>query len=229
MLQVRAVVVVSPCQCSFVLGVLTYAYAAPVIAPIAGGWIVSNSHLGWRWTEWVTLIISGAVFLLSFCLLPETYLPVLLDWKAAQLRRITKDDRYVSEHAESSSFIRRIKDVLPLPAEFFAKEPVIAVLGGYLILLYVLLFTFLSGFDYIFKETYQFSVEYTGSCFGSIAAGATAFTLLAPGLYSWARHKTEYRKGAQVEPEFISPGLAMNFDEAFTKPILRELQALLLP
>jgi hypothetical protein len=66
----------------------------------------------------------------------------------------------------------------------------------------VLLFTFLSGFDYIFKETYSLSSGLTGSSFGSIAAGATFFTALAPGLYSWARSKTEHKHGSPITPEF---------------------------
>lgn len=122
---------------------------APVIAPIAAGWIVENTSLGWRWTEWMTLNISGAAFTLALLFLPETYLPILLDWKAKQLRRVTGDERYVSEHAQSASFIKRLRQVLPLPAKFWAKEPVISILATYFVLLYVLLFTFLYRFDYI--------------------------------------------------------------------------------
>ena len=172
-----------------------------MIAPIAGGWIVAHTRLGWRWTEWMTLIISSAAFLIAFLFLPETYLPVLLDWKAKHLRRVTGKN-YVSEHAQSAPLVKRMRESLPLPVKFFSTEPVITVLGTYLVLLYTLLFTFLSGFDYIFKETYGLPTELVGSCFGAIAAGATAFTLLAPGFYSWARHRTEHVQGASVKPEF---------------------------
>jgi hypothetical protein len=126
----------------------------------------------------------------------------LLDWKAAGLRRVTGDPRYVSKHAESATLMDRLRAGITLPVKFFVTEPVVAVLGIYLVLLYVLLFTFLSGFDYTFKETYGLSTAQTGSCFGAIAAGSTAFTLFAPGLYSWARHRTEHVRGAKVTPEF---------------------------
>lgn len=95
-----------------------------------------------------------------------------------------------------------MKEILPLSAIFFATEPVITVLGSYLILLYSLLFTFLSGFDYIFMETYKLSTGQTGSCFGAIALGATVATVAAPGLYRWSRQKTHYEHGAYVAPEF---------------------------
>ncbi|CAJ2511141.1 Uu.00g067660.m01.CDS01 [Anthostomella pinea] len=192
-----------PVKTAFVFPVIAWAnVAAPVLAPIAGGWIVSNGSLSWRWTEWSTLIISGFAFLVAFLFLPETYLPLLLDWKAEHLRRVTGDDRYVSEHSEAASFSERLRKALPLPVKFLAGEPVITVLGGYLILLYVLLFTFLSGFDYIFRDTYGLSTAMSGSCFGSIAAGATFFTLLSPGFYTLARWKTEYVRGSSIHPEF---------------------------
>ncbi|KAK0630496.1 major facilitator superfamily domain-containing protein [Bombardia bombarda] len=188
------------------------AWAFPLVAPchcpIAGGWIVQNPNLSWRWTEWVTLIISSAAFLLALFFLPETHLPTLLKWKAAHLRRVHNSPDYVSELDEAASFLDRMKDSLQLPVRFFFTEPVVAVLGSYLVLLYILLFTFLSGFDYVFKATYDLSPGLTGSCFGAIAAGATAFTLLAPGFYSWARHKTEHVSGASVQPEFrLWPGI----------------------
>jgi DHA1 family multidrug resistance protein-like MFS transporter len=164
--------------------------------------VVQNPKLNWQWTEWITLIISAFAFFIAFLFLPETYLPVILDWKAKQLREVTGDSNFVSVHAETASFFQRLKDVLPLPVTFFLHEPVITVLGSYLVFLYILLFSFLSGFDYIFKETYQLSSGMTGSCFGSIAAGATTFTLCAPGLYSWARYHTEFVSGANIKPEF---------------------------
>ncbi|CCT69329.1 related to multidrug efflux pump [Fusarium fujikuroi IMI 58289] len=168
----------------------------------ASGWIVSNPRLGWRWTEWTTLMISGAAFVVALLFLPETYFPLILSWKAKELRRVTGDPRYTSQHEQKHSFWKQMRETLPLPATFFRSEPVIIVLGLYLVLLYILLFSFLSGFDYIFKETYKLEPGYQGSCFAAIAAGATAFVLCGPGLYEWARQHTERVRGASIQPEF---------------------------
>jgi DHA1 family multidrug resistance protein-like MFS transporter len=182
--------------------------AAPVLAPIAGGWIAAHPRLHWQWVDWINLIIGGAVWLLAVFCLPETYLPLLLDWKAKHLRRITGDDRFVSEHGSAGSFASRLRDKLPLTTKFFVTEPVVGVLGGYLVLLYVLLFSFLSGFDYIFKATYDLPIGLVGSCFGAIAAGTTFITLFAPVFFTWTRHKTEHIQGASVQPEFrLWPGI----------------------
>ncbi|KAK3949592.1 major facilitator superfamily domain-containing protein [Pseudoneurospora amorphoporcata] len=196
---------------TFAFPVIAWAnVAAPVIAPIAGGWIIDNDKLGWHWTEWVTLIISGTAFLISFLFLPETYLPKLLDWKAAHLRRLTNDQRYVSQHSRNlkqKSFGQRLRSRLSLPLKFIHTEPVITVLGVYLILLYTLLFTFMSGFDQIFRRAYNLSAGQTGACFGTIAAGATSFMFAVPGLYLGARRKAHLTKDATLEPEFrLYPG-----------------------
>ncbi|RVD87189.1 uncharacterized protein DFL_001432 [Arthrobotrys flagrans] len=191
-----------PVKRAFVFPVIAWANVVPpTLAPIVGGWILESPSLTWRWTDWITLIISGFAFLAAFAFLPETYLPMLLGWKAKKLRKVT-GRQYFSEHAKKASFWERLKHTLPMSLSFFLKEPVVTVLGSYLVLLYVLLFTFLSGFEYIFKKTYNLSDGMTGSCFGAIAAGATAFTLCAPGFYSWARHHTEYVSGAHIKPEF---------------------------
>lgn len=124
---------------------------------------------------------------MAFFFLPETYLPVLLDWKAESLRRVTGDPRYKSHHADSPSFLHAMKTTLPLPLRFFWHEPVVAVLGAYLVLIYILLFTFQSGFEFIFRDVYGLAPGLEGSCFGAVAAGVTFFTLLAPALYAAAR------------------------------------------
>lgn len=181
---------------------LSNLFIAPVIAPIASGWINENPRLGWRWCEWITLIISAFGFLVAFLFLPETYLPVLLDWKAKHLRQVTGDSRYKSEHAESASFLRRMKDTLPLPVRFLCREPVVTVLGAYFVLIYILLFSFQSGFDYIFRDVYALSPGLQGSCFGTVAAGATSYTLLTPVLYAWTRRKGKQTSVAIITPEF---------------------------
>jgi len=164
--------------------------------------MVGNSSISWRWPDWVTLIISGAAFLVALVFLPETHLPILLDWKAKELRRATGDTRYTSTHGSKETFASRLKHNVTLGARFWGTELVIVVFGLYLMLLYVLLFTFLSGFDYIFKETYHLSQGLLGSCFASIALGSTACAGIAPWLYSLARDRTEHVRGASIQPEF---------------------------
>jgi len=172
---------------------------APALAPIAGGWIASNPRLGYAWTEWVTLIISAAAFLLALFFLPETYQPLLVKWKTDHLRRLKGNDGYTCGQEEEGSVVKRLKNTLPRPVVFFTREPVIIVLGVYLILIYVILFTFLSGFDYIFTQTYNFSTGYTGSCFAAIVSGELFGTIVS--LFFYLADRRALRKHGSIPPE----------------------------
>jgi MFS transporter, DHA1 family, multidrug resistance protein len=65
-------------------------FTGPLLAPFIGGFITA-SYLGWRWTEWLAAIMGWAAFFLDLLFLEETYPPVILISKAAELRRRTKN------------------------------------------------------------------------------------------------------------------------------------------
>ncbi|KAK5149343.1 hypothetical protein LTR04_007176, partial [Oleoguttula sp. CCFEE 6159] len=167
--------------------------AAPMLAPVAGGWIVEN--LGWRYTEWITLAISGFAFLIAFFFLPETFSPLLVSWKARHMRNLAGSDKeYTCELEErSGSMASCMWDACSRPVVFFTREPVIIVLGLYLIVLYAIVFSFLQGFDYLFTMTYDFSTRLTGSAFAAIAAGAVFSTLLSP-IFALVDRKSLHRR-----------------------------------
>jgi DHA1 family multidrug resistance protein-like MFS transporter len=155
----------------------------------------------------VTLIISAFAFLLAFMFLPETYLPVLLDWKAKSLRQISGDNAFRSKHAQTSSFVARLKQNIPLAIHFTTVEPPIIALGGFLVLLYILLFSFLSGFDFIFKRTYGLDPFQEGACFASIALGATVFTLTTPAIYARMRQIQDFKPELRLWPAIATAPL----------------------
>ena len=52
------------------------AYVGPTLGPVVGSF-VTESHLGWRWTAWLVLILAGATGIPAVIFVPETYGPVL--------------------------------------------------------------------------------------------------------------------------------------------------------
>ncbi|KKY19594.1 putative major facilitator superfamily [Diplodia seriata] len=77
----------------------------------------------------------------------------------------------------------RLKETLPRPVIFWCREPVIIILGIYTVVLNVLLFVFLSAFEFIFADTYGFSSGETTLVFLSIGAGTIFSTALTPIWY----------------------------------------------
>lgn len=161
------------------------AFAGPVLGPVIGGWIGQTGVLrSWRWTEWITLIWSGVVLSLVVLLLPETYAPVLLKWKAAHLREMTGDVRFRAEvELRETTLARRLLQAVYRPFLMFAQEPIIDLITLYLTVIYVLLFGFLSGYEFIYTETFGLNIGLTGTAFLGILIGFTLVMGLVPIIY----------------------------------------------
>lgn len=171
-----------------------------VLAPVAGGWIV-QSHLSWRWCEWVTLTLSGLVFAIIFLLQPETHAPTLLRWKARHIRNATGDSRYKAPAQRShSTFIDRLNQAMCRPFTLLIFEPIVMLIALYLVVTFVILFTFLDGFTAVFTNTYNFNEGQRGNAFLSIAVGFCLTGLLIPVLSRYTKKAVEKREKLGQNP-----------------------------
>ncbi|KAK0637392.1 major facilitator superfamily domain-containing protein [Bombardia bombarda] len=174
----------SPLELIFVVpvGAMT-SYAGPIVGPIIGAYLP-----GFRWADWVSLIIAGAVLAYVVIFQPETYRPVLLEWRAKHLRDLTGDSRYrVDEHATTHTLAKRLLVNLYRPFLMTATEPIILIFTFYLTIVYFVLFTFLNGFPFIFQQTYGISVPLTFIIFVALLVGDLAALPLVPIIYGWAK------------------------------------------
>lgn len=181
------------------------AFLGPIMGPVMGGFIAQSTAVSWRWVEWTTLIMSGLVLSLVVLFQPETYTPVLLAWKAQHLRRVTGDERFVAEmEIRGESFVRRLGTALYRPF-LLTLEPIVLLVTLYLTVIYIVLFTFLDGYDYIFGATHGTSPGITGLCFLNIAIGLFGASLWVPLIYKWAKRDMaaiQERGGTRLPPEF---------------------------
>lgn len=183
------------------------AFMGPIFGPIVGGFVGQSSLVSWRFCEWITLIISGLILVLILLFQPETFAPVLLKWKAAHLRKITGDDRYVAEvEIRALTFWKRLLHALYRPFILVAREPIVIAFALYLTVIYIILFTFLDGYTYVFGETYGFSEGLTGLAFLGIGIGLCFASLWVPLIHHWAKRDLkalQERQGpnAKLPPE----------------------------
>ncbi|ETI21031.1 hypothetical protein G647_07374 [Cladophialophora carrionii CBS 160.54] len=61
----------------------------PAMGPVVGSFI-TESYLGWRWTGYVSFMLSIFSWILGVLVVPETYGPVLLQRRAKRLRHQTR-------------------------------------------------------------------------------------------------------------------------------------------
>ncbi|KAJ6020076.1 hypothetical protein N7499_003366 [Penicillium canescens] len=160
------------------------------LGPVVGGWVAqgaSSGALSWRWVEWITLCISAVILLLIVLFLPETYAPVLLQWKAHSIRTKTKDSRYRAPiEVTREPLMKRLGRAMQRPFAFLLREPIIIAIALYLVLLYVVFFTFLNGFPFIFGNTYHWGSGITGTAFMAIFIGQHIPLTLMPITRKWA-------------------------------------------
>lgn len=87
------------------------------------------------------------------------------------------------------------------------SEPIVILFALYLTVVYIILFTFLEGYTYIFGDTYGFSEGITGLAFIGIGIGLCVASLLIPLIHHWAKRdlaKLQETEGpdAKLPPEF---------------------------
>jgi len=93
----------------------------PVIGPIIGGFVFQ--YLGWRWNDWLVLIMGFCAFV-ALVFAKETYGPRILRQRAADKRKKTGDDKWWSQHDDSSSFSQVLKTNITRPVVMLVTEPI---------------------------------------------------------------------------------------------------------
>ncbi|KAE9375580.1 MFS multidrug transporter-like protein [Stipitochalara longipes BDJ] len=151
-------------------------FTGPLLAPFIGGFIV-ESYLGWRWTEWLVAIMGFAAFFLDLFFLEETYPPVILISKAAELRRRTKNWGIHAKQEEIEiDFKELITKNFSRPMRLLFTEPIVLLLSIYMAFIYGLLYLFLTAYPIVFQQIHGMSggvggLPYFGMIIGMVSAG----------------------------------------------------------
>lgn len=128
------------------------AFTGPVAGPIIGGF-VTQSHLGWRWTAWITMIMAGLFGCIGFLIIPETSGPRILQMKAKRLRYETKNWALHAKADESRVTAQTLVFVyLVRPFVMFIQEPILALMTAYMSYIYGVLYLLFEAYPISFQE-----------------------------------------------------------------------------
>ncbi|TFY68915.1 hypothetical protein EVJ58_g732 [Rhodofomes roseus] len=184
-------------------------FLGPVVGPIIGGW-VSTSHLGWRFNFWI-MFMASAIALLGFVfILPETYGPVLLRWRARKLRKASEGKAiYVSRSdvGRSRDRLAHFRTNLARPFLFMATEPIVLLFAVYVAVAYAILYAFFAAYPIVFQQQRHWSPGLGGLAFIGVGVGTTFGMCLAPvqnRLY-WAAMAKSPTGRAPPEARLYSP------------------------
>ncbi|KZP19408.1 MFS general substrate transporter [Athelia psychrophila] len=144
-------------------------FFGPILGPLVGGFI--NQNADWRWTWRVQIIWVFVELVLLLLLVPETYAPVLLKWKAARLRASTNDERfYAPLDVKDINLLRAVVVSCYKPFQLMAYDRMALLLNAWNALLLGILYLAFQAFPIIFKK-HGFSAEQTGMTFLGIGVG----------------------------------------------------------
>jgi DHA1 family multidrug resistance protein-like MFS transporter len=103
-------------------------FIGPMVAPFIGGFIVI-SHLGWRWTMYLSGILASAAAVANFFFLYETYAPVILVKKAEKLRQATRNWAIHAKLEETEVDLKAIVERnLTRPLHMLIVEPIVLLM-----------------------------------------------------------------------------------------------------
>ncbi|PYH51788.1 MFS transporter [Aspergillus niger CBS 101883] len=140
----------------------------PVLGPIIGGFV--TQYLGWRWMDWIALILSGVALVLS-CIMKETYGPIILQKKAARMRKETGDSRWWCRYEQKASLSELLKINLGRPFVMAVTEPICIFWNIYIAIVYGILYLCFTAYPIVFRDIRGWSLGLSGLAFLGIGTG----------------------------------------------------------
>ncbi|KAJ5419995.1 hypothetical protein N7465_002514 [Penicillium sp. CMV-2018d] len=140
----------------------------PVYGPIIGGFVFQ--YLGWRWTNWIVLIIGG-VALVLIASVKETYAPVILKRRATRKRKETQNPKWWTRYDDGLGFMSLLRVNLKRPFVMLFTEPICIFWDGYVAIVYGILYLCFVAYPIAFQQERGWSPGIGGLSFIGIGVG----------------------------------------------------------
>lgn len=175
-------------------------FIGPVAGPIVGGF-VTQSYLGWRWTEYLTAIMGFFFGTVGFILVPESYPPTLLQQRAKKIRFETRNWAIHAKADEMQIDLKSISNKYIIrPFVMLFLEPILTLVTIYMALIYGILYLFFEAYPIAFQEQRGWNEGVGALPFISITIGV----LIGAGIIVWTsktRFARKMAKHGRVIPE----------------------------
>ncbi|THX05056.1 MFS general substrate transporter [Aureobasidium pullulans] len=170
----------------------------PVVGPIIGGF--TYQYLGWRWTNWLVMILAGVAFAFV-AIVKETYGPTLLRKRAAKKRKETGDPRWWSRFDEKKAFLPLLKVNLSRPFVLMVTEPICIFWDVYVAIVYGTLYLSFVAYPIVFQQQRGWSPGLGGLAFCGIGIGNLLTILLEPACRRLINSHSKDPETGDIPPE----------------------------
>ncbi|KAK5174692.1 uncharacterized protein LTR77_001774 [Saxophila tyrrhenica] len=167
----------------------------PVLGPVVGGFV--SESIGWRWTFYIIIILTGVIFTISIFFLRETNAAVLLGWKAARLRKQTGNAALVSKMDRGLTPRQLFLRAITRPMKLLVLSPIVLLLSLLCAFVFGLLFLLFTTFPTVFEEQYHFSTGVSGLAYLGVGVGMA----VSLGTFATLSDKLQRAVGDSPKPE----------------------------
>lgn len=132
----------------------------PTLGPLFGGIIVQR--LDWRWIFWVLTIFCTLVTVMAFFFLKETYAPVLLARRKAELEKEENTpNKYRFEGEDYRPLYIKLRYSLTRPLRILV-QPIVLTMSTYQAILFATTYSIYTNMQPIYQGEYGFNTEQVG-------------------------------------------------------------------
>jgi len=147
-------------------------FAGPALAPIVSGFM-EVTDTDYKWIFWVLTIFAGVCLALMIPILPETYVPFILQQEARRLRKETGEpwisalERSKAGDTAGSLF----KKTIAKPFIMIVQEPMLLVLTLYMSFVYGIIYLLFEAIPIVFQGTHGLNAGEAGLVFLALLSG----------------------------------------------------------
>ncbi|EXJ83665.1 MFS transporter, DHA1 family, multidrug resistance protein [Capronia coronata CBS 617.96] len=146
-------------------------FMGPMLGPFIGGFI-DSSYLHWRWNVYLPGIMGSTALILNLVFLQESYPPMVLVGKAAELRRRTRNwGIHAKQDEVEVDFRELISKNFSRPIRLLISEPIILAITCYMSFIYGLLYLFLTAYPLVFQGVHHMAPGVSGLPFFGMVVG----------------------------------------------------------
>lgn len=158
---------------------------------------------------------GGVIAIISLFTLEETFAPVILERKAARLRKQTRNQNLHSEPTQSITVTEQFTIAAVRPMKLLITTPIVTLMSLYVAVTYGILYLLFTTFSFVFAQFYGFGEGAIGTTFlpagigmfvGVVVFGTMSDRLVTKRSEAGLEHRPEVR----ILPMFTLPaGLAL--------------------
>ena len=186
-------------------------FMGPVLGPIIAGFL--GQAAGWRWVLGFLAAFCGLMWIIGMFFVPETYAPVLLRKRAAQLSKHNGNTKVyrsaIDVHTGRKSLLELYKIGLSRPWQMLIFEPIVLILSIYQAIIYGILYLLFGAFPIVYRQKRGWSEGVSELAFLGIMIGMILSLIYFFFVDDYFFQKTIRKTNGKPPPEARLPSLAL--------------------